>query len=253
MKEERQQVSAVIIAYNDEPNIRECLESITWADEIIVVDSFSTDGTTQICREFTDQVYQHEFRGFGRLRNDALTHATHDWIFSLDTDERATVEVKNEIRNILNNGPGADAYFVPRRNYFLGRWIKHCGWYPDYRQPQFFHKQHLRYKDDLVHESFELSGRLGYFRSPIYQYPFRDIDQYLSKMERYSSLMAQEMVKRKRRFQVHQLVTHPMFTLFKMYVMRRGALDGIPGLMLSMLYAYYTFVKYAKFWEMTRK
>ena len=154
-------VSAVVIAYNDEPNMRACLESITWADEIIVVDSHSTDATERISREFTDQVYQHDFHGFGRLRNEALTHATHDWVFSLDTDERATPELREEIRRVLAAGSEADAYFVPRKNYFLGRWIKHCGWFPDYRQPQLFRKSRLRYREELVHESFDLDGKIG--------------------------------------------------------------------------------------------
>src|SRR5919107_5044274 len=145
-------VTAVVIAYNDEPNMRACLESLTWADEIIVVDSHSTDATERISREYTDQVYQHGFHGFGRLRNEAVAHATHDWIFSLDTDERATPEVREEIRRTIESRDHADAYFVPRRNYFLGRWIRHGGWYPDYRQPQLFRKNRLRYRDEQVHE-----------------------------------------------------------------------------------------------------
>ena len=245
-------ISAVVIAFNDEPYIRACLESLHWADELIIVDSHSTDGTTAICHEFTDKVFHHEFSGFGRLRNEAVAHASHDWIFSLDTDERVTREVVQEIKAILHRGPEADAYFVPRRNYFLGRWVKHCGWYPDYRQPQFFNKNAMSYKDNLVHETYELAGKAGYLHEHVDQYPFRDIDHYLQKMDRYSTLMAEEMVKGGRSFQLHQLVTHPFFTFIKMYLLRQGILDGKPGLILSGLYAYYTFVKYAKFWELTR-
>ena len=181
-----------------------------------------------------------------------MAHATYDWIFSLDTDERATPEIRDEIRRRFGRrGLISQAYFVPRLNNFLGRWIKHCGWYPDYRQPQFFEKNHMRYKEDLVHESFEVTGRIGYFTSHVKQYPFRNIDHYFLKMDRYSSLMSQEMKKRGQvRFHGHQLLTHPLFTFFKMYVLRRGFLDGKPGLILSGLYAYYTFVKYAKFWEL---
>lgn len=233
--------------------MRPCLESVKWADELIVVDSHSTDATEAISREYTDHVFQHDFSGFGKLRNEAIAHASHDWILSLDTDERATVGLQEEIRSQLERGPEAQAFHVPRRNYFLGRWIKRSGWYPDYRQPQFFHKAHMRYKEDLVHESFELDGRLGYLQSHVDQHPFRDIDHYLLKMDRYSTLMTEEMVKRGRTFHVHQLLSHPLFTFFKMYVLRRGFLDGKPGLILAGLYAYYTFVKYAKLWEMTRK
>ena len=165
-------VSAVVIAYNDEENMHACLDSVTWADEIIVVDSFSTDRTAAISREYTDNVFQHTFEGFGRLRNAAIAHSSYDWVFSLDTDERATIEVRDEVRRRLAEGPDAHAYFVPRSNNFLGQWIKHCGWYPDYRQPQFFHKAHFRYNEDLVHESFTVDGSVGYFSHPVKQYPF---------------------------------------------------------------------------------
>src|SRR5881296_2711692 len=245
-------LSVYVIAYNDEPNMRACLESVTWADELIVVDSHSTDATEKISREFTDKVFQHEFKGFGQLRNEAVAHATHDWVFSLDTDERATPEIRDEIRQTLERGPEADAYFVPRRNYFLGRWIRHCGWYPDYRQPQFFNKHQLRYRDDLVHESFDVMGRADYLRGHVLQYPFRDLSEYLRKMSRYSTLMAEQMHQRGQKFHAHQLVTHPVFTFIKMYGLRQGFRDGMPGLILSLLYAYYTFVKYAKLWERCR-
>jgi len=245
-------VSAVVIAYNDEPNIRACLETLTWADEIIVVDSHSTDATEKISREFTDKVYQHEFHGFGRLRNDAVKHASYEWVFSLDTDERATPELRDEIRRVLESGPLANAYFVPRQNYFLGRWIRYSGWYPDYRQPQLFRKDRMRYREDVVHEGFDVDGTIGHLREHALQYPFRDIDHFLAKMDRYSGLMAERMAAQGRRFHPHQLVTHPSFTFAKMYLGRAGFLDGMPGLILSGLYAYYTLVKYAKLWELSR-
>ncbi|MDA0738237.1 MAG: glycosyltransferase family 2 protein [Nitrospirae bacterium] len=253
MNESSIKVSAVVIAYNDEPNMRACLESLSWADELIVVDSHSTDMTAEISREFTDQVYQNDFVGFGKLRNEATAYATHDWVFSLDTDERATPEIRDEIRRTLEQGPKADAYFVPRRNYFLGRWIRRSGWYPDYRQPQLFHTGRMRYREDLVHETYILDGTIGYLREHVDQYPFRNIDQYLMKMDRYSSLRAMEMVKQNKPFHWHQLVTHPVFTFFKMFILRKGFLDRKPGLILAGLYAYYTFVKYAKLWEIARK
>ncbi len=245
-------LSVYVIAYNDEPNIQACLESVCWADELIVVDSHSTDATEKISREFTDKVYQHEFKGFGRLRNKAVAHASYDWVFSLDTDERATPELRDEIRRMLDRGPEADAYFVPRRNYFLGRRIRHCGWYPDYRQPQLFRKDRMRYRDDLVHEGFDLDGRTGYLKEHVLQYPFRDLDHFLEKMDRYTGLMASRMVQEGRRFRSHQLVTHPLFTFVRMYLIRAGFLDGVPGLILSGLYAYYTLIKYARFWELSR-
>lgn len=244
-------LSVYVIAYNDEPNMRDCLESVRWADELVVVDSHSTDRTAAIAREFTDKVYQVDFKGFGDLRNQAVSYTAHDWVFSLDSDERMTPELRKEIQEVLESGPEADAYFVPRRNFFLGRWIKHCGWYPDYRQPQLFRKRCFRYREEVVHEGYELTGRIGYLKNPALQFPFRDLDHYLAKMNRYSTLMAGRMLENGRRFHMHQLVTHPFFTVVKMYVGRKGFLDGFPGLILSVLYGYYTLVKYAKLWELS--
>ena len=245
-------LSAYVITYNEEAKIRDALESIKWVDEIVVLDTHSTDRTEQICREYTDKVYQCDFAGFGKLRNQALALVTHDWVFSLDADERVTDELREEIRRELAQGPRADAYFVPRINFFLGRRIRHSGWYPDYRQPQLFNKHKMRYTEDPVHHTYELTGLAAYLRGHIIQYPFLDLDQYLQKMNRYSTLMVEQMIQHGRKFRTHQLVTHPIFTFFKMYVWRLGFLDGMPGLILALLYTYYTFVKYAKFWERER-
>jgi glycosyltransferase involved in cell wall biosynthesis len=245
-------VSAYVITYNEEDKIRDALASITWADEIVVLDSHSTDGTLAICREFTEKVYQCDFEGFGKLRNRALEYVTHDWVLSLDADERASLMLRDEIKAELTQGPRAEAFFVPRKNLFLGRWIRHGGWYPDYRQPQFFHKGRFRYREDLVHEGYEVDGRISYLEGHVLQIPFLDLGQFLRKMSRYSTLMAEQMAQRGRRFHVYQLITHPLFSFLKMYVARQGFRDGMPGLILALLYAYYSFVKYAKLWERTR-
>jgi len=246
----RPKISAVVIAFNEERNIRECLETLRWADEVVVVDNASTDGTARISREFTSHVYWHEFTGFGRLRNESAAHATHDWVFSLDADERATPEVQNEMYQRLQESPDVLAYCIPRRNHFLGKWIKYSGWYPNYRHPQLFHKKSMRYTEDIIHEGYEVNGPVGYLRAPIDHYPFRDIQHFFEKMNRYTTLMAKKMNKQERPFKAHQLLTHPSFTFFKMFCLRLGFLDGTPGLILAGLYAYYTFVKYAKLWEL---
>lgn len=246
-------ISAVVIGYNDEPNIEQCMESLSWADEIIFVDSFSTDKTSQIASKYTNKVFQQPFEGFGKLRNIAISYAANDWIFSLDTDERATPEIANEVKSLLKSRPDSVAYFVPRKNFFLGRWIKHCGWYPDYRQPQFFNRRFMRYKDsDIVHEGFEVNGKIGYLKEHVIQIPFRDTAQFLNKMEKYSRLMAIRMKDNGKHFSCHQLITHPAFTFLKMYVLRLGFLDGLHGFILSGLYAYYTYIKYVRLWEMTK-
>jgi glycosyltransferase involved in cell wall biosynthesis len=244
-------LSAYVLTFNEEDKIRDALVTITWADEIVVLDSHSTDRTSSICREFTEKVYQCDFEGFGKLRNRALDLVTHDWVLSLDADERATEELKDEIKTELAQGPRFDAYFVPRKNFFLGRWIRHGGWYPDYRQPQFFNKHRFRYREDLVHEGYDVDGRIGYFHGHVMQIPFRDLGEFLRKMSRYSTLMAEQTARQEKPFHVHQLVSHPVFTFFKMYVFRMGFRDGTAGLILALLYAYYNFVKYAKRCERT--
>ena len=246
-------LSVYLLTYNEEANIREALESVKWADEIVVLDSFSTDGTIAICRQYTERVIQHEFVGFGRLRNLAVEKTTYDWILSVDADERVTDELREEILEELRKGPPADAYYLPRKSHFLGQWVSYCGWYPDYRQPQLFNKAKMRYREDLVHEGFELHGKIGHLRHHILQYPFRDLTQFLQKMDRYSTLMAEEMAKSGKHFAAHQLVSHPLFTFIKMFIIRQGFRDGLVGFILSTLYAYYTFVKYAKLWERLRK
>lgn len=245
-------LSAYVLTFNEEEKIRDALDSIAWVDEIVVVDSHSADGTVAICKEYTDKVYQCDFEGFGRLRNRALELVTHDWVLSVDADERATAELREEICAELAGGPRAEAYFVPRKSFFLGRWIRHGGWYPDYRQPQFFNRRRFRYREDLVHEGFQVDGRTAKLRGHVLQVPFRDLSQFLQKMSRYSNLMAEQMARRGERFRAPQLLTHPAFTFLKMYGLQQGFRDGMPGLILALLYAYYSFVKYAKLWERTR-
>src|SRR5437660_11618088 len=163
-------LSAYVLTLNEEGKIRGALESLTCADEIVVLDSHSTDRTEQVCREYTDNDYQRDFAGFGKLRNQALEQVTHDWVLSNDDDERVTDELREEIQRELASGPRADAFFVPRKNVFLGRWIRHCGWYPDYPQPQFFTTHRLRHRDDLVQEGSDVTGRVDYVRRQDLQY-----------------------------------------------------------------------------------
>lgn len=249
----RKKISVYIITYNEEAKIRECLESVKWADEIVVLDSFSTDKTVEICREYTDKVIQHEFAGFGKSRNVAVQHTSYDWVLSVDADERVTRELRDEILEKLKTEPDADAYFVPRINFFLGHRVRHCGWYPDYRQLQFFHKDRVKYSDQLVHEGFILSGNASYLHGHILHYPFMNLDQFFRKMDLYSSLRAEEMFRQNKRFKIYHLFFNPLSMFIKIFILKRGFLDGTVGLMISVLYAYYTLVKYAKLWEKIEK
>jgi len=246
---QREKVSVYVLTYNEEAKIRDCLESVTWADEIVILDSFSNDRTLPICQNYTDKIFQQEFVGFGKLRNIAIEHCTNNWVLSVDADERVTPELREEILKKLTDGPDADAYFIPRKSHFLKYWVRHCGWYPDYRQPQFFHKRKMKYREQMVHEGFDVTGKVAHLRGHVIQYPFLSLDQFLKKMDRYSSLRAEDMVKQGASFHISQVLTHPAATFWRMYFLKLGFLDGKVGLILSLLYAYYTMLKYAKLWE----
>ncbi|MCX5782104.1 MAG: glycosyltransferase family 2 protein [Elusimicrobia bacterium] len=242
-------LSVYVMTFNEKEKIKDCLESVKWADEIVIMDSFSTDGTLDIARQYTNKIVQKEFVGFGKLRNIALEHCANDWVLSVDADERVTEELKNEILEKLSKGPEADAYYVPRKSHFLKYWVRHCGWYPDYRQPQFFNKNKMKYTEQLVHESYKLNGKIGYLKGHILQYPFLSLDQFMKKMDRYSSLRAEEMFNEGKKFKIIQLIVYPLAFFHKMYIQKLGFWDGKVGFILSFLYAYYTAIKFIKLWE----
>ena len=245
-------VTAYILTLNEARQLRDVLAGIRWANEIIVVDSHSTDGTVGIAQENGARVINQDFCGFGRLRNQALDAAGNDWIFSIDADERCTPELADEIRRELTS-PKFDAYFVPRRSHFLGRWIRHSGWYPDYRQPQLFNRRKFRYREDVVHESFECAGRCGYLREHVMQYPWATLAIATEKLHRYSTLMAQRYAADKKRATLTRLLGSPLAMFVRVYVVQQGFRDGRHGLVLAALYSYYTFLKYAKLWELQQK
>jgi len=248
-------LSVNIITFNEGHKLKECLESVKWAKEIIIIDSFSTDNTKEVCSHYKNvKVFDYPFLGYGRLRNIAIEKSTGEWILSLDTDERVTEELKKEILQVLTDNPPYDAFRIPRRSYFLGRWIKHCGWYPDYRSMQLFRKGVGEYTDYLAHDHFYLfkSGRVGTLRGHIEHITCLNLEEAFIKTQRYSSLMAQEMHKRGRRFHIHQLISHPFAAFIRMYLFKLGFLDGIHGLILSTNHAYYTFLKYAKLWRIEK-
>ena len=185
-----QKISAYILCFNEAAKIRAAVESVLWADEVVAVDSNSTDGTAEIAASLGARVVQVPFNGFGDLRNRAVDACRCDWIFSLDADERCTKAVRDEILSLLAGQPPHDAYRVPRRNYMMGRWIRGSGWYPNFRQPQLFRKGSMRYTLEPVHEGYEVLGgkSVGTLRNAIWQYPFRNLSEVLKKADRYSSL-----------------------------------------------------------------
>ncbi len=249
----RNSLSVYVLAFNQEHKIRPALESVLWADEVILVDSGSTDRTADIARELGVTVVQVPFTGFGALRNEAVSHCRHDWVFSLDSDERMTEEAKAEILSILSSSSPMDAYLVPRKNYFLGQWIRHSDWYPDYRQPQLFRKGAFTYTNDLVHESFEMSTdkTLGHMRAAIVQIPFADLGEMIGKMNRYSSLGAEKLGSRGRRGSILSAFLHGIWAFFRHFVLKKGFLDGGAGFVIALYNFESSFYKYAKLFDRT--
>jgi glycosyltransferase involved in cell wall biosynthesis len=245
-------VSAYIITYNEQNKIAAAVNSvIAWADEVIVADSNSTDDTAKIAASLGARVIQVPFQGFGKLRNDTMAHCQYPWIFSLDSDERCTPEAKDEIMQIVraNAAGGPCAYFIPRRNFFLGQWIRYSGWYPDYRQPQLFKKGTLIYADDPVHEEYKVDGETGKLQNPIWQFPFENLAQMMHKANRYSTLGAQKLVHKKKGGLITAL-GHGIFAFLKTYFLKKGFLDGRAGFAIATYNYVYTFYKYLKLAEL---
>ena len=245
-------ISVYILAYNEADKIKDAIESVRWADEIIVVDSFSTDGTQDIAMSLGAMVIEVPFEGFGKLRNMGIAACNCEWIFSLDSDERCTPDAAKEIQEVISNKDALDAYFIPRRNIFLGRWIKHSGFYPDYRQPQLFRKGVMEFKDDPVHEEYILHTRrpTGYLKSPIIQIPYKNLSQVLSKANRYSSLGAEKLMKKGKNPGLATALFHALWAFFHIFVIKGGFLDGWPGFIIALGNFEGTFYKYAKCYEL---
>ena len=244
-------LSVVIITHNEEANIRRTLESVTWADEIVVVDSGSADNTVAVCREYTGKVFHQDWLGYGRQKNLAIERSSGEWILSLDADEPIEPELAEEIRGIISSNGAADGYRIPRKTFFLGKRIKHGGWYPDYNL-RLFRRGRGRFQERAVHEAVRVEGRVGRTRGAIEHYAYPDLASYLSSINRYSSLAVDVMAQKG--ISVFQaswmnLLFRPVLTFLFKYVVRMGFLDGKPGLVLNLFHSYYVFAKYAKAWE----
>jgi glycosyltransferase involved in cell wall biosynthesis len=244
-------ISVTIICKNEEKNIRECLESVKWADEIIVVDSFSTDKTVEIAKEFTNKIFKEEWRGYARQREFALSKTSHEWIFPLDADERCSVELKEEILSAVNSGNNFAGYRIPRKSFFLGKFVKHCGWYPGY-QMRLFLKDKTKVADRLVHEGYEVNGETGYLINDILHYTVNSISDYMSRVNHYSSLQAVEK-SNKRKIKLTDLLLRPAAAFIQSYFFKKGFLDGIHGLMVTNFDVMTNMLTYMKAWEIQNK
>jgi glycosyltransferase involved in cell wall biosynthesis len=243
-------VSVFILSRNEEQKIGPALESVAWAAEVVVIDSFSTDRTVEIATRHGARVVQVEFKRFGELRQAGIEHTTQPWIFSLDSDERCTPQARDEILGIVGDPASADAYLVPRQNILLGRSIRHGGWFPDYRQPQLFRRGRMKYAvSDEVHEGWELDGRLGRMRCPIVQIPYLTLAEAIGKMDRYTSLGVAKQERRGVSTGYARAFLGAAWAFFKAYILQLGLLDGGPGLVIAVLRFENSFYKHAKLIE----
>ncbi|OGS98070.1 MAG: glycosyl transferase family 2 [Gallionellales bacterium RIFCSPLOWO2_12_FULL_59_22] len=242
---ETAKLSVILIAKNEAANLRACLEAVAWADEIVVVDSGSTDGTLDIAREFTGKVYVHaEWPGFGKQKNRALDYASGDWVLSLDADERVTPELRAEIEAVLAS-PQASGYEIPRLSSFCGRFMRHSGWYPDYVL-RLFRRGSGRFDDAPVHEAVRLEGKAARLKTPLLHYSYRDFDDVLDKLNRYSSAAAAVQEQRGKRGGLATAVGHGLWSFIRTYFLRAGFLDGREGFMLAVLNAEHSYYRYLK-------
>ena len=243
-------ISVYIIAFNEVEKIRDCINSVLWADEIIVADSHSTDGTSEIAIELGAKVVHIPFNGYGDLRNQAINHCNSDWIFSLDSDERCTIEVRDEIIKLIENAP-LDIYRVPRKNFFMGRWIKHSGWYPNFRQPQLFKNGKMIYTMDSVHEGYisHSNKKIGTITNIIWKIPFKNTEEVVHKANRYSSLGVKKLQEKGVNGSVFKAFLHGLWAFIKHYIFKLGFLDGGPGFVIAFGNFEGTFYRYIKLTE----
>lgn len=241
-------VSATLITRDEEANIEAALRSVSWADEIVVVDSGSTDATVDICRKYTDRVLHRDWTGYVEQKNYAVDEARNDWVFSLDADERPSPELIAQIAGMRQKGFGHAGYRVPRVAFFMKRWIRHGEWYPDY-QLRLFDRRQGRWQGGRVHESVRVRGSTALLPGELHHYTYRSLSEYLHRLDIYSSLAALDYRERGRRATPLRMLGNPVLTFLKAYILKRGCMDGVPGLMAATMGAVSVYFKYAKLYE----
>lgn len=244
-------LSVVIIARDEEAHLPGALDSVAWADEIVVVDSESRDDTVAICREFTDRVFVNPWPGHQEQKNVAVDKATGPWIFSLDADERVSPALAEEIRRTVADPNALEGYDMPRQNYFLGRWMRHGGWWPD-RVIRLFRKERGRFGGINPHDRVIVDGRLGRLHHPLIHHTYRTFAQYIEKQHSYAVIGACELLKRRggRRMTTTAMIAKGLTKFVEVYLLKRGILDGMHGLIAAMGASYFAFLRQALVWEL---
>ena len=244
-------LTATVITRNESANILAALDSVSWADELIVVDSGSTDDTVALARQRTDRVFVRDWPGYSAQKNFAAGQASNDWVLSLDADERVTPGLADEIRALLGDEPRERGYLIPRVSFYLGKWIRTTDWYPDH-QLRLYDRRVAAFAGE-VHEGVRVTGDVGRLRAELRHVPYRDIAHHLQTIDRYTTLAAQQMQGQGRTVGPAGMAARPLGAFLRNYLARSGWRDGGVGLVVSILNSYYVFLKFAKLWELERK
>ena len=247
------EISAVIITYNEEKRLEPALKSLAGvASEIIVVDSFSNDGTVKLAKKYTKDVFQRKWTNFSDQKNFANKRASFPWILSLDADERLSPELREEILQIKNEEPDCSAFSMPRQVFYLGKWIRHSGWYPD-RKIRLFQKDKARWEGEYIHEKLVVEGNVQKLKGVIHHFTYRNISDHLARVDKFSELGAQKLYAKKKKCRLYHLVFLPIFRFVKSFFLKAGFLDGYAGFIISVLHGYAIFIRYAKLREIWKK
>lgn len=241
-------VSACIITFNNERTIENCLKGLNWAGEIIVVDSFSTDSTYEICKKYAHRSEQRKWPGFRDQYEYATSLARHDWIIFVDADEVIPTELAEEIKKETAQSQ-YDAYLIYRQTYYLGRWIQYGGWNPD-REIRLYRKGKGRWEGGL-HAAVRVDGHVGRLQNIIQHYNYKDISDQIQTIDRYSKNAAEDMFKEGKKHRITRLIFRPIFRFFRDFFIKRGYKDGLPGFVIAVATSFYVFIKYAKLWEVS--
>lgn len=243
-------LSAIVVCFNEEQRIEDCLESLRWCDEIVVVDSFSTDRTPEICRRYTDRFYQRPWTGYGDQKAHAHSLATKDWVLLVDSDERVTVALHQEILAALSaDGNEYVAYAVPRLVYYLRRWWWRGGWYPDY-DIRLFRRERATWGGREPHEKILVDGKVRRLKHPLEHFTYKNIDDHIQRINRFTSISSGELKNAGGRWRLSDALLRPAVRFVRSYFLKRGFMEGFAGFYVALTAAVYVFLKYAKLWEL---
>ena len=249
----RHPLSVCIITYNEERNIRTCLESVKWADEIVVVDSKSTDQTVKICSEYTDRIILRDFPGHIEQKNYALSQASNNWVFCIDADEELSPDLQSEIKTVLEAKDLREAgFYVSRKTEYLGEWVTYGRWYPDYKL-RLFDKRYGSWGGENPHDSVAVQGPTARLKGELLHRTYSDLSHHLQVINNFTSIAAHQKMNRRVRFPIFKAIFHPLAYFLDSYILKRGILHGTRGFILSAMGSYYVFLKYAKLWELYGK